>query len=196
MIGLHHLSVTSNGLDDREVEIPLQFSRKDLHIYFIEQGNWRYLAGTSVCWFLLDFAFFGLGMGNPRTLAKIWSTWDNPQHIPSPQSWDTNPTLKLDPFTLKRNATIYDVLESNATQSIETVSIASIIGSLLFIIVVNFVSRRRWLVWSFLSLSFFLIVTGGTFFAVFHGQYHTVSVVLVAICHFLFNFGECFATQL
>jgi PHS family inorganic phosphate transporter-like MFS transporter len=190
-VALQHLSTTSSGAYDGEAEIPLQFSRKDLHFYFIKQGNWRYLAGTSICWFLLDFAFFGLGMGNPRTLATIWSTWNHSEDIPRPPSWNTNPTLGLiDSSIPKWNATIYDVLESNATQSIQTVSIASVIGSLFFIAAVNHVSRRRWLVWSFLSLAVLLIITGGTFAAVFHTQSHTVTVVLVAICHFLFNFGK------
>ena len=34
-----------------------QFSRAELHAFFIKEGNWRYLAGTSFAWFLLDFAF-------------------------------------------------------------------------------------------------------------------------------------------
>jgi PHS family inorganic phosphate transporter-like MFS transporter len=190
-LALQHLSNTTTGFSNSEAEIPLQFSRKDLHCYLIKQGNWRYLAGTSTCWFLLDFAFFGLGMGNPRTLAKIWSVWDHSSDIPTPPSWNTNPTFGLlDPPTLKWNVTIYDVLESNATQSIETVSIASILGGLLFIVAVNYIPHRRWLVWSFVSLAIMLILTGGTFEAVFHTRFHIVTVVLVAVCHFLFNFGK------
>jgi len=42
------------------------FSKADLYEYFIEQGSWRFLAGTSTCWFLLDFAFYGLGINSPR----------------------------------------------------------------------------------------------------------------------------------
>jgi hypothetical protein len=34
-----------------------QFSYEELHTYFIKEGNWRYLAGTSLAWLLLDFAF-------------------------------------------------------------------------------------------------------------------------------------------
>jgi PHS family inorganic phosphate transporter-like MFS transporter len=34
-----------------------QFSYDELHTYFIKEGNWRYLVGTSTAWFLLDFAF-------------------------------------------------------------------------------------------------------------------------------------------
>jgi PHS family inorganic phosphate transporter-like MFS transporter len=170
--------------------VPLQFSKHDLHRYFIAEGNWRTLAGASVCWFLLDFAFFGIGMGNPRTIAKIFATWDSKAgKIPTPPSWNTNPTYALNATTLKSNATIYDSLLRNPIQSMETVSIASILGSLLFILVVNYVPRRQWLIYSFISQAILFIVTGGTFYAVFHKENHAVTVCLVAVCHFLFNFG-------
>lgn len=55
-VGSAHL-LGRTGEDQYEGnEMPVQFSREDLWYYFIEQGNWRYLAGTSICWFLLDFA--------------------------------------------------------------------------------------------------------------------------------------------
>jgi PHS family inorganic phosphate transporter-like MFS transporter len=34
-----------------------QFSYAELHTYFIKEGNWRLLVGTSLVWLLLDFAF-------------------------------------------------------------------------------------------------------------------------------------------
>lgn len=43
-----------NGLGSHEPPLPRQFSKADIKDYFWYQGNWRYLAGTSVCWFLLD----------------------------------------------------------------------------------------------------------------------------------------------
>jgi PHS family inorganic phosphate transporter-like MFS transporter len=51
--------------------LPLQFHWEDINRYFIQERNWRYLAGTSACWFLHDFAFFGLGMNTPQTLAQL-----------------------------------------------------------------------------------------------------------------------------
>jgi PHS family inorganic phosphate transporter-like MFS transporter len=41
---------------------PKQFSIEDLRQYFIEEGNWRYLAATSSCWFLVSRRIFV----NPR----------------------------------------------------------------------------------------------------------------------------------
>ena len=37
---------------------PKQFSIEDLRKYFIEEGNWRYLAATSSCWFLVSREIF------------------------------------------------------------------------------------------------------------------------------------------
>jgi PHS family inorganic phosphate transporter-like MFS transporter len=39
---------------DVEAPLPAQFSYEDMHDYFWVQGNWRSVAGTSLCWFLLD----------------------------------------------------------------------------------------------------------------------------------------------
>lgn len=42
------------SIHQHEPPLPKQFSREDMWDYFITQGNWRSLAGTSMCWFLLD----------------------------------------------------------------------------------------------------------------------------------------------
>lgn len=44
----------SNGSAANEPPLPRQFSAEDMKDFFWDQGNWRYVAGTSVCWFLLD----------------------------------------------------------------------------------------------------------------------------------------------
>lgn len=55
-----HGSEASSETGDTPYEaLPVQFSIQDMRQYFLIEGNWRYLAGTSVTWFLLDFAFYG-----------------------------------------------------------------------------------------------------------------------------------------
>jgi PHS family inorganic phosphate transporter-like MFS transporter len=44
-----------NGDNHTDPPLPDQFSRVDIYKYFWEQGNWRYVLGTSFCWFLLDW---------------------------------------------------------------------------------------------------------------------------------------------
>ncbi|KFZ22104.1 hypothetical protein V502_02886 [Pseudogymnoascus sp. VKM F-4520 (FW-2644)] len=53
---------------------PDPFSLAELKRYFWTEGNYRTLAGTSLTWFLLDLAFYGLGINNPRTIARLWSS--------------------------------------------------------------------------------------------------------------------------
>lgn len=38
--------------------------------------NWKLLGAASMCWFLLDFAYYGIGLNSPNTLSMIWQ--DNP----------------------------------------------------------------------------------------------------------------------
>lgn len=46
-----------NPDDDDDDEEYNQFSLAELNQYLIKEGNWRYLAGISISWLLLDFAF-------------------------------------------------------------------------------------------------------------------------------------------
>jgi PHS family inorganic phosphate transporter-like MFS transporter len=128
-------------------------------------------------------AFYGLGMGSPRTLAKLWTFYPpgNPPLIPV-KSWNSNPA--------KPNATIYQVLKDDATQNLITVCIGSVLGSILLIMVINHVPRKQFLMWSFIWLAALFAITGGSFFSVFHTDLHAVSIVLIALCHFSFNLGE------
>jgi PHS family inorganic phosphate transporter-like MFS transporter len=50
-------------------EGPAQYTIRD---YFWRRGNWRYLLGTALSWFLLDFAFYGLGLTSPKAISKVW----------------------------------------------------------------------------------------------------------------------------
>jgi PHS family inorganic phosphate transporter-like MFS transporter len=54
--------------------LPSPFSIAYLKQYFNVGGNWRYLIGTSICWFLLDFGFNGPGINSPLTLAELWQS--------------------------------------------------------------------------------------------------------------------------
>jgi PHS family inorganic phosphate transporter-like MFS transporter len=50
--------ITANGsAATSEPPMPVQFSKHDLYKFFIEEGNWYYLLGTSATWFFLDVGF-------------------------------------------------------------------------------------------------------------------------------------------
>lgn len=53
---------------------PVRDSDSTFWTFFFVEGNIRYLAATSICWFLLDFCFYALGINSPRPLAALWGS--------------------------------------------------------------------------------------------------------------------------
>ncbi|KAI1872450.1 hypothetical protein JX265_005330 [Neoarthrinium moseri] len=184
-------------------EKPIQFSKEDIYHYFVRDGNWYYLLGTAMTWFILDVGFYGFSLDNRGTLADIWAVT---QHTPLDSRlscWNstleggnsTVPDWKVLGFpkwatdqTLPCN-TIYDVLLEQAKQYLLTVSISSIAGSLCFIFFANKIPRKQWLTISFIVLAGLFIITGGVYYGVAYTPGAPATVTLVAICHFAFNFG-------
>ncbi|KAF2098772.1 MFS general substrate transporter [Rhizodiscina lignyota] len=173
---------TSAIEDPPDEALPVPFSVKDLRQYFLVEGNWRYLAGTSITWFLLDFAFYGLGINNPRTLAKLWQS--------KPITTHNNSTiLAWQADASKPNATIYDVLHDNAVHQLITVSIGSVLGSMILIKVINYFPRKKGLSWSFIIMAIILAATGGSFLGTFQKSTFILTIFLYALCQFFFNLG-------
>ncbi|OCK75629.1 MFS general substrate transporter [Lepidopterella palustris CBS 459.81] len=179
----------SHESDDTELQgpapadepLPAQFSWGDIKQYLIIEGNWRYLAGTSLCWAILDFAFFGLGIGNPQILAKLWAFSEPPPEGRGTPSWN--------PDHNNPNATIYTAVRDNAERSMITISIGATLGTLLLIKLIDYIPRKKILAWSFLWMAILLAVTGGMFFKVAYTDSHTATIVLYALCEFSFNLG-------
>ncbi|KAF4338862.1 high-affinity phosphate permease phosphate-repressible [Fusarium beomiforme] len=192
-----HLGSTS------QQAMPVQFSREDLHNYFIRDGNWAYLLGTAATWFFLDVSFYGMSLDNRGTLSTMWATttptkindslecWTSSLHggdstvpdwaINGLPVWSTDATHPCN--------TIYDVLIEQTKQYLLTVSLASITGSACFVIFANRIPRRQWLTASFLVLAGFFVITGCVYYGVHQQKGAPATVVFVAICHFMFNFG-------
>jgi PHS family inorganic phosphate transporter-like MFS transporter len=154
-------------------------------------------------------SFYGFSLDNRGTLADLWATtgpvrldsslscWNST--LPGGESaiphwkadgrypaWQTDPTQPCDD--------IYTLLLDQAKQYLLTVSLASIAGSACFIFAANRFKRREWLTTSFLLLTVMFLVTGGVYYGVNHRAGAPATVVLVALCHFLFNFGQFFPT--
>lgn len=156
--------------------------RPEWKIFFIDQGNIIYLLGTSLCWFLLDFAFFGLGINNPRVIAQIWASepitnTTAANHTPV---WG-NPS--------QPDLSIYDVLKQDGVRSIITVSIGSLLGSIIIIKVIDFVPRKAWLAWSFVGMGTLFGIVGGSYFAVANTDMHGLTITLYVFSQLLFNLG-------
>ncbi|KAH8675299.1 major facilitator superfamily domain-containing protein [Xylariales sp. PMI_506] len=183
--------------------MPIQFSKEDLYNYFIRDGNWYYLLGTAMTWFILDVGFYGFSLDNRGTLADIWTTTPHAAITPHLSCW--NSTVPGGNSTVPDWAThgvpnwatdlsapcnsIYEVLLEQAKQYLVTVSIASIAGSICFIAFANRLPRRQWLTVSFVVLAILFMITGGVYYGVAFTSQAPATVTLVAICHFCFNFG-------
>lgn len=199
------MSLYSPGGAHVDEPAPVQFSIQDLKNYFIRDENWYYLLGTASAWFFLDVSFYGFSLDNRGVLADLWVTkhppslnsaltcwnstipggnstlpiWSAQGHLPI---WQTDPT--------KPCSNIYQVLVQQAKQYLLTVSLASIAGSACFIFAANRIRRRQWLTVSFICLFFLFIITGAVYYGVGHTKYAPATVTMVAVCHFVFNFGE------
>ncbi|KAL6896219.1 inorganic phosphate transporter [Trichoderma longibrachiatum] len=183
--------------------MPIQFSKEDLYNYFIRDGNWYYLLGTSAAWFFLDVSFYGLSLDNRGTLADMWATskptpinsslscWNSslPGGNSTVPSWVTAGLPVWQTDKTKPCSTIYDVLIQQTKQYLLTVSLASIAGSVCFIFFADRIPRKRWLTNSFFVLAILFIITGGVYYGVHQESAAPATVVFVAICHFMFNMG-------
>lgn len=120
-------------------------------------------------------------MDNPRTLAKIWSSG------PTPIPKDGIPSWAAD--ARQAQGTIYNALYENAQRSMLTVSIASIVGSLLMIKLIDYISRKTILAWSFLWLAVLLAATGVCFIKAFQTNLHGLTIAFYILCQLSFNLG-------
>ena len=200
--GLH----SSNAMhpENSPQPMPIQFSFEDLYNYFIREGTWYYLLGTSATWFVLDVSFYGLSLDNRGTLSDMWATTPPTPIDDRLECWNsafTNGTSTVPGWAVtglpmwQTDAThpcntIYDVLVEQTKQYLLTVSVASISGSLCFVLLANRIPRRHWLTASFLVLTLAFMITGGVYYGVHQTSGAPATVVFVALCHFLFNFGE------
>jgi PHS family inorganic phosphate transporter-like MFS transporter len=152
---------------DFKEQISDPFSSTALFEYFWKQGNIKWLLRTSICWFLLDFAFYGIGTigtGNPRGIAQIWS-----------------PPVK------ERALSIYEVLRQDSIRSIITISAGSLTGSIILIKVIDYIPRKSWLVWSFICMTVLFASAGGSHFWAEHSG--RLTMMLYILCQLLFNLG-------
>jgi MFS transporter, PHS family, inorganic phosphate transporter len=160
-------------------------------------------AGTSATWFFLDVGFYGLSLDNRGTLSDMWATtgptaldnrlpcWNSTLaggNSTLPRWKETGLPVWQTDATLPCN-TIYDVLLEQAKQYLLTVSLASIAGSVCFVLFANRIPRRQWLTVSFFLLALLFVITGCVYYGVNRRPGAPATVVFVAICHFMFNFG-------
>ncbi|KAM0418733.1 hypothetical protein ACHAPT_012331 [Fusarium lateritium] len=170
------------------------------------RGAWDYLKQDShrglqnlclisMLWGIMDVGFYGLSLDSPTVLSILinerthedshykCTTEDNePRAVPT---W--RPMSEPDHVW-----NIYDILDSNSVRSLLIVSIASMMGSLAALLMVNYFRRKMILLVTFLIAAILFTITG----AVLHSTYdwndptaRHVVIVFYAITQFIYNAG-------
>jgi PHS family inorganic phosphate transporter-like MFS transporter len=155
-------------------------SKADILQYFWREGNWRTLLATSLCWLLLDFGFYGIGLSNPQSLAKIWGHGSFNISKPSP-IWMTND----DP-----NASVFTMFMNTSIQALVILNVGSVTGGLLLILLADRLNRVSLQKYSFLFVAALFIALGTMLLT--GNENGGVTIALHVISQFAFNFGRCF----
>lgn len=144
--------------------VPPLASWADAKNFFIAEGNWQYLLGTSLAWLFLDFAFYGLGLSSPQIVSHIWQ----------------------DPKEGRPN--VFSALRDNSLHTLVMVSIGTTIGGVLMIKVIKYASPKVVQFWGFLVLFVLFIVTGSAWTKLLDTS-RSGLIVLYVLSHIAFNLG-------
>ncbi|KAH6657088.1 hypothetical protein BKA67DRAFT_688448 [Truncatella angustata] len=173
---------------------------KQIKEYLSEKGRWRALLGVMLTWWLLDLAYYGLGLDNPRTISTIWLSRDpltDPEVDKSCMFIDSsNSTLNgtwldeswhADPA--RPCVSIYEILKQDSIRNIITVSTGTVTGSVVLLFSINYIPRVTWMGWMFVALAALFAVNGGTFFVTFESDKHALTMTLYVLAQVIFNLG-------
>lgn len=150
-------------------------SRQDIRQYFWVEKNWITLAGTMLCWLLLDFGFYGLSLSSPKFLAKTWGSLDISGPTPY---WKTSDNPAVNIYSMFFNTSLHALLILN---------LGSFIGGILMITFAAKINRVSLQKYGFLGLAALFIILGVIFLTI--QQEGAAVIVLYIICQTLFNFG-------
>ncbi|KAI1444254.1 MFS general substrate transporter [Annulohypoxylon stygium] len=158
--------------------------------HLAEKGRWRALLGVMATWWLLDLAYYGLGLDNPKLISTIWLS-----DAPPPSNVTTSPgevacnnaAWRADPA--QPNITIYDMLEQDSLRNIMTISSGALPGSIVILLAIDYLPRTTWMGWMFVALAALFAINGGTFFVTYETDKHALTMTLYVLAQFVFNLG-------
>ena len=153
-------------VEELEDPHPSQASRADLYQYLIKDRNWTDLFATAINWMFLDFTFYLLGVNSSSFVRVLYGQEDGNQ---------------LPPYTW---------LIGNERDIMESTSIGALIGSIMAIFAMHFLSRKRIQMWGFLTLGGLFIIVGALYVTLPHTNAHVAIVVFYGICQLFYNLGE------
>ncbi|KIW17858.1 hypothetical protein PV08_05053 [Exophiala spinifera] len=150
-------------------------SKADIKQYFWVEGNWKTLAATAMCWLLLDFGYYGIGLSSPQFLAKTWGSLNTSGPRPP---WQTNDSP---------DANIYDMFLDSSVHALVILNSGSFVGGLLMIAAAGRLNRVSLQKYGFLVLAA-LFIALGTVFITIH-QEGALAITLYVVGQIAFNFG-------
>ncbi|KAI1095290.1 MFS general substrate transporter [Rostrohypoxylon terebratum] len=158
--------------------------------HLVEKGRWRALLGVMATWWLLDLAYYGLGLDNPKLISTIWLSDAPPQSdiSASPdEAGCNNAAWRSDPA--QPNITIYNMLQQDSLRNIMTISSGALPGSIVILLAVDYLPRTTWMGWMFVALAALFAINGGTFFVTYETDTHALTMTLYVLAQFVFNLG-------
>ncbi|KAK5071786.1 hypothetical protein LTR64_004437 [Lithohypha guttulata] len=150
-------------------------SKRDIVQYFITERNWITLAGTALSWLLLDFGFYGIGLSNPKFLAKTWGSLDIVGATPS---WQTSQDPSVSHFDMFFNTSLHALLILN---------LGSFLGGVLMISSAAHINRVSLQKYGFIALTAIFIAMGTMFITT--QKEGAPAIVLYILGQLFFNFG-------
>lgn len=150
-------------------------SKRDIIQYFWKERNWITLAGTMLAWLLLDFAFYGIGISNPKFLAKTWGSLDIDGRRPY---WQTSD----DP-----NVSVFDMFFNTSIHALLILNLGSFIGGILMISFASKINRVSLQKYGFLGLAALFIALGTMFMTTY--KEGPPAIALYILGQLIFNFG-------
>ena len=153
-------------VEELEDPHPSQASRADLYEYLFTEGNWTDVFATAINWMFLDFTFYLLGVNSSSFVRVLYGQGDG------------------------SNLTPYKLLIGNERDIMESTSIGALIGSIMAIFAMHFLSRKRIQMWGFLVLGGLFIIVGALYVTLQHTHAHVAIVVFYGICQLFYNLGK------
>ncbi|KAI1644225.1 MFS general substrate transporter [Daldinia loculata] len=158
--------------------------------HLAEKGRWRALLGVMITWYLLDLAYYGLGLDNPKTISTIWlskpplrsNVSTSPEELVC-----NNAAWRADPS--QPNITIYEMLRQDSIRDIITISSGALPGSIIILLAIDYIPRTTWMGWMFVALAGLFAINGATFFVTFETDKHALTVTLYVLAQVIFNLG-------
>ncbi|RYP73894.1 hypothetical protein DL771_003336 [Monosporascus sp. 5C6A] len=160
---------------------------EDIWDHLAENGRWRPFLGIAAAWFLLDLAYYGLGLDNPKAISAIWLSEGIQEEDHGPDQRCNGDAWRSD--ISWPNITIFETLEQNCIRNIETISSGALPGSIVALLAIDYLPRTTWTAWMFVALAALFAINGGTFFVTFMTDKHALTITLYVLAQFIFNIG-------